>query len=117
MLRRMTRLAGAAAFGLGALILAASQAAAQADGLLCRRDEVLQVVARELRARDYYASTDFSTMLEQPTPEWNVVHCTVGVVRCVERCMTPWPRTVVVPVYGYLVRLANRRFTVVFDAY
>ena len=117
MLRRMLRPAAALGFGAGALVLALGQAAHAGDagGLLCWRDEVAQVVMRELRARDYYAQADFSVLVERPTPEANVMHCTIGVVRCLDRCASSWPGSPVVEAYGYRVRLVGRRFTVEFD--
>lgn len=119
----MMRWAGAPALGVGTLIvgltMASGQAARAGDaaGLLCQREEVAQVLEREIRTRDYYAVADFSTTVERPTLDPQVVHCTVGVVRCLDQCAWwPWTRSPIVQVYGYRLRLANRRFTVVFDA-
>jgi hypothetical protein len=117
MTRRMVWLAGRLAFGVGSLLLAAGQPtrAGEAEGLLCQREEVAWVVAREVRARDYYATADFSTTIELPTEEGNVVHCTIGVVRQLDGYAWPWSRSPVALPFGYRVRLANRRFIVLFD--
>lgn len=104
---------------LGTLILGLTMAFGQtalgrdADDLLCRREEVAQVVTREVRARDYYAEIDFSTVVELPTIELNVVYCTVGVISCPGHCVF-WPRPAARQTQEYFVRVAKQRFTVMF---
>lgn len=74
----MKRLAAAAVL----LALAASQppASSAAPEAACRVDTVVDEMARQIRARDYYATIDPRLVTEQATPVPNLVRCNVCVL-------------------------------------
>jgi hypothetical protein len=71
--------------GLGAVLalllslVAAPQAEAGERGPICRVPEVLDVMTREIRRRDYYAFIDARLIDEVPEPAPNTVWCGVTV--------------------------------------
>ncbi len=86
---------------------------AHAD-MLCAREEVAQVVAREMRDRNQYARLDRASVLEWATGDPGTVRCTA--LALVE---APYPPARVGgasyrELYRYTVTVSSRRFTVRF---